>query len=214
MHYLYRITNLINQKVYLGQTMYPKKRWNNHKYEARKLHPEFYLHKAIAKYGVDNFIFEIIAQSKIQEDANEIEADLIVQYDSRNPKMGYNIMPGGKIHSGYKHSDETKEKMRQIALQRGCNAEAIEGLKKCAASVKGVPRTDEVKEKIRLSSIGQKRSDESRKKMSESHKGKPSGRLGIKHSEESKEKMRKAYNGQYTNKTWKLIDGKRVWMDK
>jgi hypothetical protein len=50
----------------------------------------------MAKYGVENFEFEIIATCRTQEDANEAEVLLIQQYDSRNKEKGYNIKPGGE----------------------------------------------------------------------------------------------------------------------
>jgi GIY-YIG catalytic domain. len=64
MHYLYRITNQLNGKVYIGQSN-NKRRWSQHKYFAK--HPEQtgqYIHNAMAKYGVENFIFEVIATCK------------------------------------------------------------------------------------------------------------------------------------------------------
>src|SRR5208282_6002188 len=61
MHYLYRITDALNNKVYIGQTVDNKKRWMQHKSYAKN--PEKtgqYIHRAMNKYGVENFTFEII----------------------------------------------------------------------------------------------------------------------------------------------------------
>jgi len=109
MHYLYRIINQLNNKIYIGQTKHQKNRWMAHKSYAK--HPERtkqYIHSAMAKYGADNFVYEIIATCQTQEDANEIESLLIAQYDSRNNKFGYNVKPGG-LSAG--HSEETKQKL-------------------------------------------------------------------------------------------------------
>src|ERR1700733_7991093 len=110
MHYLYKITNIANQKIYIGQTIAKDKRWKSHKYLAK--YPEKsgqYIHRTMAKYGIESFVYEIIASCKTQEDANAAEALLIIQYDSRNPKIGYNIKPGG---------DAWDEEMRKYISQK------------------------------------------------------------------------------------------------
>ena len=65
MGYIYKITNKINNKVYIGQTIKIRAsdRFSQHKYLARHLEQEkvnSYLHKAMHKYGVENFSFDII----------------------------------------------------------------------------------------------------------------------------------------------------------
>jgi group I intron endonuclease len=92
---LYKIINQINQKIYIGQTQNVEKRWRQHKYIAAKAIKRQYIHKAMAKYGVESFDFQIIATCKTWEDADETEKLLIIQYDSRNPDKGYNVSPGG-----------------------------------------------------------------------------------------------------------------------
>src|SRR5580698_1785821 len=111
MHYLYRITNQVNNKVYIGQTAKnpPSQRWAQHCYEARRgtQHP---LYHSINKYTRHNFRFEIIAWCKTQEDTDIIEAELIKQYDSLNRDTGYNLVPAGAPNmKGFTHSDETKK---------------------------------------------------------------------------------------------------------
>src|ERR1700743_1231419 len=96
MHYLYKIINKLNNKIYIGQTINYERRWAAHKSYAKN--PERtgqYIHHAIAKYGIENFSHEILAVSKTQEDANEIETLLIQQYNSRDNRFGYNVKPGG-----------------------------------------------------------------------------------------------------------------------
>ena len=65
MAYIYKITNILNNKIYIGQTIrQPSLRWNEHKSESlcsTSKHGRLYhLHCAIRKYGVDSFIFEVI----------------------------------------------------------------------------------------------------------------------------------------------------------
>src|ERR1035437_8468211 len=96
MHYLYKITDTLNNKVYIGQTVNEKRRWCAHKLFAKN--PEKtgqYIHRAMSKYGIDNFTYEVIACCKNQEDTDETEIQLIEQCQSRNKKFGYNLAPGG-----------------------------------------------------------------------------------------------------------------------
>ena len=95
MRYLYKITNTMNNKIYIGQTVNPSQRWWQHRNAASKNHPSMIIARAIKKYGNNAFDFEIIAQCQTLDDANFMEEHLIQQYDSRNPEKGYNIRPGG-----------------------------------------------------------------------------------------------------------------------
>ena len=98
MGYIYKITNLINQKIYIGKTIDSiYNRFSKHKYEAI-YHPERTspLHAAIRKYGPDDFIIE-----KVEECNNEILSERdrywIKFYNSYEDKnVGYNATPGGE----------------------------------------------------------------------------------------------------------------------
>lgn len=86
--YIYKITNLINGKIYIGQRKY------------NKTHKEYLgsgklIKKAIEKYGKENFKKEILIEYNNSEEANELEKYYIKLYDSRNPNIGYNIAEGG-----------------------------------------------------------------------------------------------------------------------
>ena len=93
-YYFYKHQNKINNKVYIGQTYQnpPEKRWKN----GKGYKPCVLFNSAIEKYGWENFSHEILLEGwySIQE-ANEIEYQLILKYDSKNPKKGYNINDGG-----------------------------------------------------------------------------------------------------------------------
>jgi group I intron endonuclease len=103
--FLYKITNLINNKVYIGQTIHPDKRWWEHKQRAKTHYDNYPIHLAIAKYGEENFVFEILEES---QNYNEREKELIKQYNSLFPN-GYNIMPGGAspVYYGEDHPRNT-----------------------------------------------------------------------------------------------------------
>lgn len=97
-------------KKYIGMTsVLPEKRWG--KGEGYKTQV-FY--RAIQKYGWDNFEHIIVKDGLTQEDAAQLEIDLIQHYKTNKSDFGYNVSLGGEnIMFGRKHSEETKEKMRR-----------------------------------------------------------------------------------------------------
>lgn len=99
---VYKITNKINGKVYIGKTNNPKKRWNEHKSTSKKVkgHKDFSLiHKAIQKYGDDCFTFEVIKEFKNESQAYNSEKYWIKRHKSYvgdyGHESGYNLTPGG-----------------------------------------------------------------------------------------------------------------------
>lgn len=120
---VYMHVNLINNKVYVGQTCKkpPELRWGRGSGYREDVQPVFY--RAIQKYGWDNFDHRIIADNLTKEEASQLEIELIAQYKSNchrynNPSYGYNMTDGGEGHYGHEHSDEARKKMRQHAKQR------------------------------------------------------------------------------------------------
>lgn len=94
---IYKITNLINNKVYIGQSIEISKRWKAHiSYANNKLSKEYNtsIHNAIRKYGENNFKFEIIENCR-KEDLDNKEKYWIKFYDSINRNKGYNLTTGG-----------------------------------------------------------------------------------------------------------------------
>jgi len=89
--YLYQITNLINGKIYIGQTNNITKRWSNHRCGNA---PHQVISKAIQKYGKENFKFEVLYKNVPIEEINELEIKTIKEKDCRVPK-GYNVTEGG-----------------------------------------------------------------------------------------------------------------------
>lgn len=92
---IYKITNNINNKVYIGQSINIEKRWREHKRRAFVQNKEYnkYLYNAFRKYGLDNFSFEIIIECP-REQLNELECFYIRQYNSCNELYGYNETDG------------------------------------------------------------------------------------------------------------------------
>ena len=91
MAYVYKITNCINQKIYIGQTSFSiEKRWKEHIQDIYK-HLDRPLYRALAKYGVENFIIELIEETDFP---NEREEYWIQYYQSFH--NGYNVTTGGE----------------------------------------------------------------------------------------------------------------------
>lgn len=93
--YIYQITNLINNKIYIGQTNNITKRWSNHKCCNS---PDMVIAKAIKKYGINNFKFEILYRNIPIEQIDELERKTIEEKKSRIPN-GYNVALGGSEHT-------------------------------------------------------------------------------------------------------------------
>lgn len=94
--YLYKITNKINGKKYIGITNSFKRRFREHK---RNHSPNSLICKAIQKYGQENFIFEVLKENLSIESACELEQEYIKKEDCLVPN-GYNISKGGNINVG------------------------------------------------------------------------------------------------------------------
>lgn len=98
-HYIYAITNSVNGKLYIGQSIDPLDRWSTHKSHALKGYDSSpFLYRAIRKYGPDVFTFEVIASYDDQETANRAETFFIAIKMSDDPSTGYNLDWGGKAH--------------------------------------------------------------------------------------------------------------------
>lgn len=116
---IYKITNKINGHIYIGQSVNPQARWRDHivGYSANEVS---LIHRAIKKYGEENFTFEILGWF---EDYNEKEREFIQYYHCLAP-YGYNIQSGGEEPPHYfgeknsfaKISEETAKKVQAQAL--------------------------------------------------------------------------------------------------
>ena len=91
---IYKITNLLNQKSYIGQSINIEVRFNKHK----TAKDDFYIHRALRKYGIENFSFEIIELCDLLQ-LDEKEKFWINYYNSLVPN-GYNMIPGGSNGAG------------------------------------------------------------------------------------------------------------------
>lgn len=90
--YIYKIENLINHKIYIGQTNNPKRRFTEHKAKGYEINHHKALYYAFDKYGIENFDFSIIEET---ENYNEREKYWITYYNSF--ENGYNMTEGGDL---------------------------------------------------------------------------------------------------------------------
>lgn len=171
---IYKTTNLINGKIYVGQTIREKK---DNYYGSG-----FWIKRAISKYGLSAFSKETLEEVFDWEILDQREIFWIEALSATNKLIGYNISPGGfgktrivseetrkkisQAKTGYKYPPEFGEKMRKIVMGRpGWNK-------------------------------GKKMTEEFRKKVSDGHKGQIPWILGKSHTDEAKLKISKAGKGR------------------
>ena len=190
---VYKITNLVNGKVYIGASKNIEKRWWGH-----KRCTDSPIHSDLETYGLDNFKFEVLLECP-EDMLCQWERDMICLYDADDPEKGYNS-PKDRPYSlkrneslkGHKLSEETK---RRIS----------ESHKGKSSGYKGHKHTDEVKRKMSEAHKGHKLSEETKRRISEARKGKSfseehkrkmsESHKGITHSEEAKRKISEARKG-------------------
>lgn len=174
---VYKATNIINDKCYIGQTIFClDDRKYNHFYNTFTLKIQRYFYNAIRKHGKDNFKWEILCECDTKDELDDMEFHYIKQYHSHGIN-GYNLTDGGERGNfGYKHSDETKDKISK--------------------KLSGRIFSNETKEKMSKSHIGKKLSNKTRDKMSIIRKGKNV-------SNETRDKMSKALKGRISTRKLK-----------
>lgn len=148
--YIYITTNLINGRQYVGQKRASYFLGNRYLGSGR------YLKDAIQKYGKENFKVELLKECNNQDELNEFEIYYISYY--RKINNIYNMTDGGRYNRvviGAKRSEESKARMK-AAQNRP------EVKKKRSESLKKIPRTEEWKRKISESEKGKNVSEETK----------------------------------------------------
>lgn len=200
---IYKITNLINNKIYVGKSTVPLiVRIRRHCYEVRK-GTNRYLYDAIRHYGWDSFRIEVIESLISKENLSDREKFWIKMLKTNDPNFGYNMTEGGD--GG--------------ALPR-------EILIRLANDRRGKPISEETKRKISIGNKGKKViiSEEAKKKISaalkgrmpskpihEIMKGKPGAMLGKKHSLEARKLMSQNQRGK---SRWSLEQREQMRIDR
>lgn len=109
---VYKATNTVNGKIYIGKTVESLKvRIQEHYSSAkRKAYNSSFL-CALQKYAKENFTWEVLFESDDESSLFNKEIELIQYYNSRNSDVGYNLTNGGEGCSGRVLSKETKAKI-------------------------------------------------------------------------------------------------------
>lgn len=176
---IYVLTNKINRKMYVGQSWLPLSKRMGKNGKGYENSP--YLYSAILKHGANNFEYSVLAVCSEQHEADKLEAEFIEKWNTRDPKVGYNLKEGGR---GGKHSEETKLKMSQNASKPWLG--------------KSLP--DETKQKISEANTGNLHTEEWKKDTSEFmkvwHSTQSHPMQGKHHTEEAKAKISAAGIGR------------------
>lgn len=180
MYYIYKLTNEINGKNYIGYAKDYKQRWRQHKKLAQKEKPKHAIHCAIKKYGWDKFDKIILDKHEDKNyTLNVLETKYIIEYNSMTPN-GYNMTRGGDGTTGHilttkqrqLISEKTKEAMARPEIRaKLIGRKASEKTKKILSeSHKGYKPTKQQKEKQKIASIENWKNPEIRKKRIEALK--------------------------------------------
>lgn len=116
---IYCITNKINGKRYIGQTV----RTLEERFGEHARNKNSYLGSTIRKYGRENFTAEIIDSSLLIDDLNEKEIYWTQKLNTKIPH-GYNLVDGGDNTMGYNHTLEARMKMSMTKKELG-NMEGV-----------------------------------------------------------------------------------------
>lgn len=187
---IYKYTSPSN-KVYIGQTIHEHTRYMRHK----RTEGDNKFHRAIKKYGFENFTYEVIFtidnddRKRVKEKLDFMERYYIRKYDSLN--NGYNLTAGGEGGRGTKHTEEFKQKISERMKENNPAWNMTDEWRKhIGDSQRGKKMSDnmrkltsermksnnpmknpEVAAKMSASQKGKHLSEEHKKKISESSKG-------------------------------------------
>ena len=201
-HYncIYMYTNKVNGKHYVGQAKDFLERKRTHiksSYNKKNKDYNVPFHRAIRKYGIENFDAIILKENLTKDEMNYWEDYYIELFDLyANHEKGYNVAKGGIGGNLYK--GKTEEEMKKIR-------------RKMSESQKRKPKSEEHKQKISEAMKGKKNSEETKQKKSEANKGKNNPMYGKHISEEQKQKISEANSikiAQYDKETNELI---KIW---
>lgn len=197
MNYIYKITNQINGKLYIGLTTKdrPTDRYSQHRYLARhpeqesKMNQNSALHNAMRKYGIDNFTFEVIEEVPDDIDLNDREKYWINFYHTyvKDPLCnGYNLTEGGEGTPGFSRPQSIEEREKRKQSNKQFYIDNPEAREQLSERTKKLWENEEYRKKV----------TESNQKFYAEHpdifKGENNPFYGKKHTEESLAKIKEA----------------------
>lgn len=183
-HYLYKITNTLNGKAYIGVSVCPSDRFRSH------CIANSHIGRAIRKYGEHNFTVEKL----VCGDGSyiyELEAKAISAFSSKVPN-GYNVCDGGYGgKAGTTHTEDARQRISiaQKERERQAHSEAT----RAKISSANVGRPVSVETRMKISVANSNMSEETREKLAAAKRGKP-GKIP---SEETRAKMTAAHKARW-----------------
>jgi len=165
MGYVYKITNTVNGKAYIGISIHePQKgRIRDH----LSGHGSQIIANAVKKYGKDAFAYEVLEANVFDEFLPDLEVAYIAEFNTVAPH-GYNLTHGGEGNSCSEETRRTGEKHHFFGRTL-----PEETKRKISETLKGRTLPEETKRKISETLKGRKRPEETKRKISRSKKGKP-----------------------------------------
>jgi group I intron endonuclease len=189
---IYRITCTANGKIYIGSAISLKVRRQHHWNRLKaKAHGNRHLQNAWNKHGPDAFTWDVI-EFVATEQLIDREQHFIDQFDSCNPRLGFNISPTAGSCLGCKHTDEGKARKSAALKGKKKSPEAVEKVRLALLGKPGKPWTEETRAKACAAMKGVKRSPEACQRMREARLARPKRTL----TEEQKAKIAAANRGR------------------
>jgi len=189
---IYKVTNKINKKIYIGQTIRSMTERKYGHIKSVRMGSTSLFHNSIRKYGIDNFTWEVIDTAHCIEKLNELEISYIAKFncfiDFQNSN-GYNMNTGG---GNYITSHLTKQKLSIINTGKILSTETKEKISKGNL---GKSVTESFRKTMSELNKGRVASLETREKISKSLQGKPGRNTGNTHTQETKEKISNTKKG-------------------
>lgn len=199
MGWVYSCVCQVNGKQYIGKTVGSLLRRKGKHLDDAKGGCNFVFHRALRKYGFENFMWQGIFFSTSEAKLVEKEMEYI---KSRNTKLpnGYNMTDGGDGFSGYVAPPELRAKRREYQLGRKKSEETRKRISEAKMGMpsnrKGLKWPEEWKKRRSEACLGRRVSEEAKRKISSTLKGRPSPNKGKKMSEETKQKIRQSMIGR------------------
>lgn len=151
MGYIYKITNIKNNKIYIGQTIKerPTDRYSQHRYLAN--HPEqeksiSYLHRAMNSDGLDNFKFEVV--EKVDNSLLNEREQYWIKYLNCKVPNGYNITDGGEGTKGFSRPQTLQERLKRQKSNKQFYINNPEAVKKRSQITKQLWQNEEYRKKV------------------------------------------------------------------
>lgn len=187
--YIYKTTNLVNGKIYIGQK-------HSEKFMKSYLGSGRRFKDAVKHYGKNNFKVELLEEIQLKDEMDEREIYWISFYKSTDKNVGYNISNGGNVNRAMSgehnpfydktHDDEVKQHLSQVHKGRHRKPCTEETKRKISEALKGRVVSESVRDKLRENAKnnsnygmrGKTVSNETKLKLSLSKKNKPSKARG------------------------------------